>query len=168
MRCCDVVAGGIVLVPRHGYRSQMLQLVFLSRAVLVALVALDSRESVPVIDAKKNFLIVPMISRPHGRREATHCMRLSTCPLSIQHLNTHLPSTTPQGRRACLTARGMVLAAFSPKVKSVEKKPDGKTVVAHLLSGKRVTGDALLYAMGRLGNTDSLDLQVAEHPEILR
>eukprot|EP00904_Undaria_pinnatifida_P013325 jgi/Undpi1/9122/HiC_scaffold_26.g11580.m1 len=45
------------------------------------------------------------------------------------------------------------------KVKSVEKKPDGKMVVAHLLSGKRVTGDALLYAMGRLGNTDSLDLQ---------
>lgn len=32
-------------------------------------------------------------------------------------------------------------------------------VVAHLLSGKRVMGDAMLYAMGRLGNTDSLNLQ---------
>lgn len=42
----------------------------------------------------------------------------------------------------------------------MEKKSDGKVVVAHLLSGKRVTGDALLYAMGRLGNTDSLNLQV--------
>lgn len=37
---------------------------------------------------------------------------------------------------------------------------DGKVVVAHLLSGKRVKGDALLYAMGRLGNTDSLHLEV--------
>ncbi|CAM9428680.1 unnamed protein product, partial [Hapterophycus canaliculatus] len=45
------------------------------------------------------------------------------------------------------------------KVKSVEKTADGKVVVAHLLSGKRVKGDALLYAMGRLGNTDSLHLQ---------
>lgn len=49
----------------------------------------------------------------------------------------------------------------------MEKKSDGKTVVAHLLSGKRVMGDALLYAMGRLGNTDSLDLQVAKHPEVI-
>ncbi|CAN0370396.1 unnamed protein product [Ectocarpus sp. 6 AP-2014] len=45
------------------------------------------------------------------------------------------------------------------KVKSVEKMADGKVVVAHLLSGKRVKGDALLYAMGRLGNTDSLNLE---------
>ncbi|CBJ29397.1 conserved unknown protein [Ectocarpus siliculosus] len=45
------------------------------------------------------------------------------------------------------------------KVKSVEKMADGTVVVAHLLSGKRVKGDALLYAMGRLGNTDSLNLE---------
>lgn len=33
-------------------------------------------------------------------------------------------------------------------------------MVVHLLSGKRVVGDSLLYAMGRLGNTDSLNLEV--------
>lgn len=47
------------------------------------------------------------------------------------------------------------------QIKSVANKEDGK-VVAHLLSGKRVVGDALLYAMGRLGNTDSLNLPVRE------
>lgn len=31
-------------------------------------------------------------------------------------------------------------------------------MVAHFESGKRVVGDALLYTMGRQGNTDSLDL----------
>lgn len=30
--------------------------------------------------------------------------------------------------------------------------------MAYLESGKRVVGDALLYTMGRQGNTDSLDL----------
>lgn len=34
----------------------------------------------------------------------------------------------------------------------------GPRVVAYLESGKRVVGDALLYTMGRQGNTDSLDL----------
>ena len=32
-------------------------------------------------------------------------------------------------------------------------------MVAHFESGKRVVGDALLYTMGRQGNTDSLDLR---------
>lgn len=31
-------------------------------------------------------------------------------------------------------------------------------MVAHLESGKRVVGDAMLYTMGRQGNTDSMDL----------
>lgn len=53
------------------------------------------------------------------------------------------------------------------QVKSVEKRGGGKTVVAHLLSGKRVTGDALLYAMGRLGNTDSLNLQVLLNDDVV-
>ncbi|CAM9095015.1 unnamed protein product [Chrysoparadoxa australica] len=34
-----------------------------------------------------------------------------------------------------------------------------KRVTAHLQSGKRVVGDALLYTMGRLGNTDTLGLE---------
>ncbi|CAM9635148.1 unnamed protein product [Ascophyllum nodosum] len=45
------------------------------------------------------------------------------------------------------------------KLKRIEKSQDGKAVTAHLMSGKRVHGDAMLYAMGRLGNTDSLNLQ---------
>lgn len=47
------------------------------------------------------------------------------------------------------------------QVKSVENKGNGK-IIAHLLSGKKVIGDAMLYAMGRLGNTDSLNLQVGK------
>lgn len=35
---------------------------------------------------------------------------------------------------------------------------DRDRVVAHLASGKRVPGDALLYAVGRLGATDALEL----------
>lgn len=31
-------------------------------------------------------------------------------------------------------------------------------MIAHLASGKRVVGDALLFTMGRQGNTDSMDL----------
>ncbi|CAM9608024.1 unnamed protein product, partial [Scytosiphon promiscuus] len=34
-------------------------------------------------------------------------------------------------------------------------------VIAHLASGKRVVGDALLYTMGRQGNTDSMDIAKA-------
>jgi NAD(P) transhydrogenase len=44
-------------------------------------------------------------------------------------------------------------------VESVEELPDG-TVVANLESKKRVSGDALLYAVGRQGNVDELNLQV--------
>ncbi|CAN0304824.1 unnamed protein product, partial [Discosporangium mesarthrocarpum] len=36
---------------------------------------------------------------------------------------------------------------------------DEGQVVAYLLSGKRVVGDALLYCMGRFGNTDSLNIE---------
>jgi NAD(P) transhydrogenase len=35
----------------------------------------------------------------------------------------------------------------------------GDTVVCHLGTGKKVAGDALLYTMGRQGNTDTLNLQ---------
>ena len=34
-------------------------------------------------------------------------------------------------------------------------------MIAHLGSGKRVVGDALLYTMGRQGNTDTMDLAKA-------
>jgi NAD(P) transhydrogenase len=45
-------------------------------------------------------------------------------------------------------------------VARVEHDARGK-VVAHLLSGKRVVGDALLYTVGRQGNTDRLNLAAA-------
>lgn len=63
-------------------------------------------------------------------------------------------------RRKITKKTCLLFAHVLPQVKSVEKMADGKVVVAHLLSGKRVKGDALLYAMGRLGNTDSLHLEV--------
>src|SRR5277367_4325096 len=43
------------------------------------------------------------------------------------------------------------------EVESVEEMPDG-TVVANLESKKKVQGDALLYAVGRQGNVDELNL----------
>jgi NAD(P) transhydrogenase len=45
-------------------------------------------------------------------------------------------------------------------VQSVESLPDG-TVVANLESKKKVSGDALLYAVGRQGNVDDLNLAAA-------
>src|SRR6266700_605540 len=45
-------------------------------------------------------------------------------------------------------------------VQSVEELPDG-TVIANLESKKKVSGDALLYAVGRQGNIDELNLAAA-------
>ncbi len=47
------------------------------------------------------------------------------------------------------------------EVESVEELPDGSGVVANLESKKRISGDALLYAVGRSGNVDALKLQNA-------
>ena len=46
------------------------------------------------------------------------------------------------------------------EVESVEELPDGK-VAANLVSKKRILGDALLYAVGRQGNVDRLNLAAA-------
>lgn len=49
---------------------------------------------------------------------------------------------------------------LNEEVESVEELPDGR-VAANLASNKRVVGDALLYAVGRQGNVDSLNLEAA-------
>jgi NAD(P) transhydrogenase len=49
---------------------------------------------------------------------------------------------------------------LTEEVESVEETPDGK-VAANLVSKKRIIGDALLYAVGRQGNIDRLNLQAA-------
>jgi NAD(P) transhydrogenase len=49
---------------------------------------------------------------------------------------------------------------LNEEVESVEETPDGK-VAANLVSKKRIIGDALLYAVGRHGNIDSLNLAAA-------
>jgi len=49
---------------------------------------------------------------------------------------------------------------LSEEVESVEELPDGK-VAANLVSKKRIIADALLYAVGRGGNVDPLDLSAA-------
>ncbi|HEX8180726.1 MAG TPA: Si-specific NAD(P)(+) transhydrogenase [Pyrinomonadaceae bacterium] len=53
-----------------------------------------------------------------------------------------------------------VTMRLNEEVESVEELPDG-TVVANLKSKKRVSGDALLYAVGRQGNVDELNLAAA-------
>ena len=53
-----------------------------------------------------------------------------------------------------------VTMRLGEEVESVEELPDGN-VVAHLESKKRIQGDALLYAVGRGGNVEALNLQNA-------
>ena len=53
-----------------------------------------------------------------------------------------------------------VTMRLNEEVVSVEETPGGG-VVANLKSNKRITGDALLYAVGRHGNVDDLNLAAA-------
>jgi NAD(P) transhydrogenase len=53
-----------------------------------------------------------------------------------------------------------VTMRLGEEVESVEELPDG-TVVANLQSKKKVSGDALLYAIGRQGAVDDLNLAAA-------
>jgi NAD(P) transhydrogenase len=53
-----------------------------------------------------------------------------------------------------------VTMRLNEEVESVEELPDG-SVVANLESKKRVSGEALLYAVGRSGNVDELNLAAA-------
>jgi NAD(P) transhydrogenase len=53
-----------------------------------------------------------------------------------------------------------VTMRLNEEVDSVEELPDGR-VAAMLVSNKRVMGDALLYAVGRQGNVDQLNLAAA-------
>ncbi|HXG66030.1 MAG TPA: Si-specific NAD(P)(+) transhydrogenase [Blastocatellia bacterium] len=53
-----------------------------------------------------------------------------------------------------------VTMRLNEEVESVEEMPDG-TVVANLMSRKKVSGDALLYTVGRQGNVEDLNLAAA-------
>ncbi len=53
-----------------------------------------------------------------------------------------------------------VTMRLNEEVQSVEETPDG-TVVANLMSKKKISADALLYAVGRQGNIDELNLAAA-------
>jgi NAD(P) transhydrogenase len=53
-----------------------------------------------------------------------------------------------------------VTMRLNEEVESVEELADG-TVVANLKSKKKISGDALLYAVGRQGNVDDLNLAAA-------
>jgi NAD(P) transhydrogenase len=53
-----------------------------------------------------------------------------------------------------------VTMRLGEEVESVEEQAPG-TVVANLMSKKKVSGDALLYAVGRQGNVDDLNLAAA-------
>jgi NAD(P) transhydrogenase len=55
---------------------------------------------------------------------------------------------------------GRVTLRLGEELDSVEELPD-QTVVANLKSKKKVSGDALLYAVGRQGNVDDLNLAAA-------
>ncbi len=53
-----------------------------------------------------------------------------------------------------------VTLRLNEEVDTVEEMPDG-TVVANLQSKKKISGDALLYSVGRQGNTEDLNLAAA-------
>jgi NAD(P) transhydrogenase len=54
-----------------------------------------------------------------------------------------------------------VTMRLNEEVQSVEETADGCGVIAYLESNKKVSGDALLYAVGRQGNVDELNLPAA-------
>jgi NAD(P) transhydrogenase len=54
-----------------------------------------------------------------------------------------------------------VTMRLNEEVESVEQVEEGGQVVAMLESKKKVTGDSLLYAVGRQGNVDELNLAAA-------
>jgi NAD(P) transhydrogenase len=54
-----------------------------------------------------------------------------------------------------------VTMRLNEEVQSVEETADGAGVIAYLESNKKVTGDSLLYAVGRQGNVDELNLAAA-------
>jgi NAD(P) transhydrogenase len=54
-----------------------------------------------------------------------------------------------------------VTMRLNEEVHSVEETQGGLAVVANLESNKKVPGDSLLYAVGRQGNVDELNLQAA-------
>ena len=54
-----------------------------------------------------------------------------------------------------------VTMRLNEEVESVEQAEEGGSVVAMLESKKKVTGDSLLYAVGRQGNVDELNLAAA-------
>jgi NAD(P) transhydrogenase len=54
-----------------------------------------------------------------------------------------------------------VTMRLNEEVDSVEEAEGGGTVIAMLESKKKVTGDSLLYAVGRQGNVDELNLPAA-------
>jgi NAD(P) transhydrogenase len=54
-----------------------------------------------------------------------------------------------------------VTMRLNEEVQSVEETADGAGVIAYLESNKKVPGDALLYAVGRQGNVDELNLPAA-------
>ncbi len=54
-----------------------------------------------------------------------------------------------------------VTMRLNEEVEGVEEAPGGTGVIANLESHKKVSGDALLYAVGRLGNVDELNLSAA-------
>jgi NAD(P) transhydrogenase len=54
-----------------------------------------------------------------------------------------------------------VTLRLNEEVAQVEEAPDGR-VVANLESKKKISGDALLYSVGRQGNVDDLNLGAAE------
>jgi NAD(P) transhydrogenase len=54
-----------------------------------------------------------------------------------------------------------VTMRLNEEVESVEETEGGGTVMAMLESKKKVTGDSLLYAVGRQGNVDELNLAAA-------
>jgi NAD(P) transhydrogenase len=53
-----------------------------------------------------------------------------------------------------------VTLRLGEEVQSVEESPDGK-VIANLESRKKISGDVLLYSIGRQGNVDDLNLPAA-------
>ena len=86
-------------------------------------------------------------------RRPRHAHRKARPTARVRRPRNHRGAQLPPPRRR-------VTMRLGEEVESVEELPHG-TVVANLESKKKVSGDALLYAVGRQGNVDELNLAAA-------
>ncbi len=122
---------------------------------------IDSDQVLEMPEIPKSMIVV---GRRRDRRRVTlACSRPWACA-SFWWKNGRVCSNSriPRWWRRCPTICAIIASPLrlNEEVESVEETPDGK-VTANLESKKKLSGDALLFAVGRQGNVVELNLEAA-------